>query len=446
MQKRGALGVGTIVLGTLLVGSACDSGSGATTDGGTTLPDGAVVLPDGAVVYPDGSAPPPDGSTASCLGGALLAALGKNRLLVGGAMADGTASTTPIDVRYQYLSGGIADGSGPCASCATSCTAKGTTCANSGPGCAWWGCWQYDQNPPGAFVRDFVSKAKTAKQIPMLTYYMVLQASGVAEGSAEVTKTTDAAFMARYYADFRFFLQQIGQDVALVHVEPDFWGYAEQMNEDPHALPSAVASANATDCGMLENSIAGLGKCFVAMARKYAPNAKIGLHASAWATKMDVSANKNPSFDVAGEAKKVATFLGACGGAESDLIVVESSDRDAGYYQSIGQNRWWDETNAALPHFHQHLAWVKALTEAMGKPAMHWQMPLGNASLPNQTNKWKDNRVDYFFAHMDEVAAAHSVGVFFGAGAGDQTTPESDGGNFVAKVKAYASSPGQACQ
>jgi hypothetical protein len=27
------------------------------------------------------------------------------------------------------------------------------------------------------------------------------------------------------------------------------------------------------------------------------------------------------------------------------------------------------------------------------------------------------NRLDYFFAHMDEVAAAHIVGLFFGAGA-----------------------------
>ena len=140
---------------------------------------------------------------------------------------------------------------------------------------------------------------------------------------------------------------------------------------------------------------------------------------------------------------KLAAFLSEAGEKDADFVVVENSDRDAGYYQSIGKNTWWDATNATLPNFHQHLVWVKALTEALGKPAIHWQLPLGNASQTNVTNHWKDNRVDYYFAHLDEVAAAHSIGVLVGAGAGGQTTPETDGGNFIAKVKAYAASGGQ---
>lgn len=54
-----------------------------------------------------------------------------------------------------------------------------------------------------------------------------MQASNVAEGKPEVTVAKDSAFMARYFADYRFFLQQIGACVAFVHVEPAFWGYAE---------------------------------------------------------------------------------------------------------------------------------------------------------------------------------------------------------------------------
>jgi hypothetical protein len=38
---------------------------------------------------------------------------------------------------------------------------------------------------------------------------------------------------------------------------------------------------------------------------------------------------------------------------------------------------------------------------------------------------------------MEELAAAHAVGAAFGAGATGCTTAESDGGNFVAKAKAY---------
>jgi len=45
------------------------------------------------------------------------------------------------------------------------------------------------------------------------------------------------------------------------------WGYAEQLADDPHALPAAVDSANPTDCAAEENTIAGLGRCFGAMAQ-----------------------------------------------------------------------------------------------------------------------------------------------------------------------------------
>jgi hypothetical protein len=94
---------------------------------------------------------------------------------------------------------------------------------------------------------------------------------------------------------------------------------------------------------------------------------------------------------------------------------------------------------------------VKALTEALNKPALYWQTPLGNMNVadvcPEPTSgtiTWHDNRVDYFFGHMSELAGAHAIGAAFGAGAGDQTTPESDGGNLVAKVKAYSAAGGQA--
>jgi hypothetical protein len=377
----------------------------------------------------------------------VLAALGKQHLIVGGSMADATATMAPFDLRYDYISGGIFDGSSPCTSCATGCTTGGgaKSCANS-VGCAWWGCWQYDQDPPGEFVRTFASNCAkaTPSQIPMITYYQILQASGVTEGAPEVTQAaTNASFMSRYFADWRFLLQQIGQSVAILHIEPDFWGYAEQHNSNPHALTAAVASANATDCGSTENSIAGMGQCMVAMVRKYAPHALVGLHASAWSTNVDVALNTSSTLNVAGEAAKTATFLAACGESSADLVIVETSDRDAGYYQTV-QNRstWWDATNAKLPDFHQDFAWVKALTEALNKPALYWQTPLGNANQNNTANHYQDNRVDYFFGHTNELAGAHAIGAAFGAGAGDQTTPESDGGNFVAKAKAYYSSGG----
>lgn len=130
--------------------------------------------------------------------------------------------------------------------------------------------------------------------------------------------------------------------------------------------------------------------------------------------------------------------VAACAGASGDGASDDTSD-DAlrRRYQTQGRNTWWDPTNQTLPSFHQALTWVKAVAEGMSVPALFWQNPVGNMALPNTTNQYKDNRVDYFFAHPNELVAAHVVGAAFGSGASGQTTPETANGNFVAKANAY---------
>jgi len=420
-----------------------DVDSGPAGNGGGGTPGGALGS-GGGVVGEGGAGAGGAVAAGTCIGSALLSSLGKDSVLVGASMEDATAAQAPFDGRYLYLSGGFFDGSSPCVSCASGCTTSGTSCANSAGGCAWWGCWQWDQDPPGQYAVDFVSKAEKSspKQIPMFTYYEELQASKLTEGPSQVAAIGDATVLGRYFADWRFVLQKIGSHVALLHIEPDFWGYVEQLNSDPHAVPAKVTTANASDCASYENSAAGLAKCMIHMVRVYAPNAKVGLHASAWGTKMDVFGNSDAKLDVAGEAQKMATFLTALGAKDGDFIVTDPSDRDAGYYESTGRKTWWDATNATLPNFHQAFVWTKTLAEATNLPIVLWQIPVGNMSQSNTTDHWKDNRVDYFFAHMDELAAAHIVGLFFGAGMGGMTTPESDGGNLTSKTTTYRSAGG----
>jgi hypothetical protein len=396
-----------------------------------------------------GSTAPHDGG--SCLGASQLAKLGKTRLVVGAARPQSTAemaavASTPLDLEYVYISGGIFDGPTPCTACDVTCSVGKQTCDQ---GCGWWGCYN---TPPGMYAGYFLQGSAQASpaQIPMFTYYELLQTvnndlGGSNEGSAEVMAATNVSIMTSYFADWRFLLQQVGQSVAVLHIEPDFWGYAQQVGSDPTMTAAAVATANTKDCGSLPNTIAGMGQCMVSMVRTYAPNALVALHASAWAAGADASLNTDTTFDVAANAQKVAAFLRGAGGADADLVIVETSDRDAGYYQvEQNKNTFWDTTNATLPNFHQDFAWVKALTEALGVPAMYWQNPLGNANQTNTANHWKDNRVDYFFANMDELAAAHVIGAAFGAGDGSQTTPGTDGGNFATKAQAYVTSGGQA--
>ena len=353
-------------------------------------------------------------------------------------MEDVTAKAAPFDIRYTYIAGAIAD-AGPCASCASSCTSQGAACDNQ-HGCGWWGCWQYDQDPPGGYVRDFVSKSEAAGEIPMFDYYMVLQASGVSEGAAEVGEVNNANFMHGYLADFRFLLQQIGAHTALVHIEPDFWGYAEQANSDPAQLPAAVAI---DDCRGQPQTLVGLAQCMIALTRKYAPHAKVGLHASEWGTQIDVFSNTDASLDIATLASKQAAFFTALGIHQADFLAVDASDRDAQYYESLDRAHGWDATNKKLPDFTQAFSFVGAVADKTGMPVIWWQTPVGNELESGGTDHWRDNRVDYFFHHSNELAASGAFAAVFGAGAAGQSTPESDGGVLVSTMKAFAATGGQ---
>lgn len=330
----------------------------------------------------------------------------------------------------------------PCQSCASSCNANGHTCANAAgqAGCGWWACAQSDAVAPGQNVRDFLVAARSATSayIPMLTYYEFLNASGVTEGVNEIAALSNVALMHRYFADWRFLIQQIGSDTAILHIEPDLWGFAlQQKGPDPGRTAVAVANANGTDCAGYPDDLTGMAKCMISMSRKYAPNARVGLHASAWSAGIDALYDSDPQVDVSQSALKVAKFLLSCGAGDGDFIGIEASDRDAGYYQTKGLSTFWDTTNASLPDFTQALGWARTLTAALRRPAIAWQIPVGNMALSNTAGKWQDNRVDYLLTHAADVSAAHIVALAFGAGAPDQTTPDSDGGNFTTRVKAY---------
>lgn len=432
--------------------------NGFTSSGGSTNSSGAgstTGVGSGSVSGTREAGPGSAGGT--CLGSSVLGALGKSRLLIGVSTDDTTAAEAPFDFRYIYLAGGLFDSSAPCTSCNASCTASGTACSS---GCAWWGC--YD-SPVGSYAGDFISSCTGASSpaIPMFTYYEILQTaaatfSNFQEGQAEATQAaTSVSLMTRYFADWRLLLQQIGQQVALLHIEPDFWGYA-RLAGSATVLQAAVATANPTDCASMPNTIGGMGQCMISMVRKYAPHALVGLHASAW----NIASNTDSSVDVTADANSTASFLAACGQSGADFVVVETGDRDAGYYQTVeNEDTWWDPTDATLPSYKQDLTWIQALTEALGTPALYWQTPLGNASQNNTTGHYQDNRVDYFFggnaaqvesgppvlvpAHWSDLAAAHVIGVAFGAGGSGQTTPATDDGNLIAKTNAYISGGGQ---
>jgi hypothetical protein len=180
------------------------------------------------------------------------------------------------------------------------------------------------------------------------------------------------------------------------------------------------------------------------MVRFYAPNARVGLHASGWASGYDCFNDTCP--DAATEGAKVGAWLAAAGANDGDLVVGDMSDRDADWYRVVAGDptHWWDVTNTTPPDFARVFTWAKAAAVGVGRPLLWWQTPLGNSLQNDTTNHWKDNRVEYLFAHMADVAAAHGIGVVYGAGDGAQTNPDTDGGVLAASTASYVGAGGAA--
>jgi hypothetical protein len=269
-------------------------------------------------------------------------------------------------------------------------------------------------------------------QIPFFTYYMVLPASGLSEGVAETYALDDQPFLTAYFDDWRFLLQKIGTEKAMLHIEPDLFGYLKARAAATTGLPSAISAkvtlSNPTDCGTgYTDDAAGYAKCMIHMVRIYAPNATVGLHFSPW------------TYASAGDAASWASFMLAMGADQGDFLVTDPSDRDADWYRLVrGQSGHdWDVTKMTT-----FLQWTKDVSTIVGKPFFLWQLPLGNSYQNNTYQHYKDQRVELLFSHIAEVRDGHVVGMLFGSGETAQTYVESDGGLLIGKTKQHYISRG----
>jgi len=329
----------------------------------------------------------------------------------------------PIDLHYAYLVG-YGDGTG-------------------------WPTWNANGDYPLFFAQNATSHGVTA----MFTYYQL--ALELETNNDAVL--TDTIRMHQYLSDVRLLFQRIAENgqPAAVNFEPDFCGYLMQRAEKgqaPDQITARIHYDDVPECTSLPETVAGLTRCLVAIARANAPQARVGFHASMWGAWYDVL---DAGADIDGKARTVADFLISVGADETDFVSVETLDRDAGFWETSGGGTtcsvtngtrgpvYWDETNSALPNFAQHLRWVKALTGRLQRPALEWQTPLGvPSSTCGGTNEhWRDNRVHYFFAHVPELIDAGLAGMTFGTGAGGQTNLATDGGQLKAAATSYKAAP-----
>lgn len=385
-----ALG-GWVLAGCMAVACGGDdvAANSPTGDGGVTGPDGSVTVGGG------GGGGGGDGSTSTG-----VKRLGRDHFLIGLGNDDDNAFALgePLDLRYLYLVRGF-----------------GTD-------------WK-TYSPNATYVDESANNAKTHGMIPMFTFYELFAA-----GDGNVSVLQDQNEMKQFWADVKIMLEHLAtfNDLAVVHYEPDFWGYVLNKGADPTKVPALVTIA--ADCTDLPNDASGVGRCLMKMTRKYAPKVFAGLHASDFA-------------QVGGKA--VGEFMKKLTNGEGDFVALDILDRDVGCYEAKGPEcardgeAYWDETNTKSPNFHEHLAFAKALHDASQLPLLWWQTPLGVPSDAPGGNAghYRDNRVHYIFSHISEFADAGGMGVVFGNGQDQQTTTKTDGGQFKKAAHDYYANP-----
>jgi hypothetical protein len=289
-----------------------------------------------------------------------------------------------------------------------------------------------DWNPNGSFVNIMTDVAYAHGIVPFFTLY-----SMAAWGDGNLSGLSNDDFMRRYWAGATLLFDRLAifNKPALVHLEPDFWAYAQLQSPagDPSQLQVRVSLAQ--ECADLPNDLTGMGRCLLRLARNHAPRAVVGFHASRWA----------------GTPAATASFLTRVGAGAADLIVVDMLDRDAGCFEAHVDPQcqrtdgpwYWDESNRTSPNFHEYLDWSRTVALGLRKPILWWQIPFGvPSSTPGGTaGHYRDNRVHYIFSHLQEFVSVGGLGVVFATGAGNQTYITTDGDQFKRAVSTYFAMP-----
>ncbi len=287
--------------------------------------------------------------------------------------------------------------------------------------------WQ-NWNAGGYFAQIVAKADKTKGTTPMVTVYGMADA-----GENNFGALVDDKYMNTYWEGAKLLMTRYAEidTPAVVHLEPDFWAYGERKSNDPTTVPAHLHP----DCKDLPNNLSGMARCWIQLARDNAPKVVIGLHASEWG---------------GDSAKDVGDYLNKLGAAESDILVIDMLDRDAGCFEDAKLMQckrdgkfYLDETNKTSPNYAERLDFAKQVAAATGKPILWWQLPFGVPSdTPGGTpGHFRDNKVHYLFSHIQEFIDAGGLGATFGTGAGDQTFVTTDGGQFANAVKAYAAAP-----
>src|SRR5205807_679023 len=331
----------------------------------------------------------------------------------------------PFDYAYQYLAGGV----------------------NTGQG---WQTW----NSKATFPLSYARGAHHHGYIPVFTYYMLRQSHGPCdscpEAQVDLANLNSPSTMAALYRDFAMLMKRLGPHAfggikgygrtAIVQVEPDLSGYAQEAllqpsrrcygfctgaGNDPSLLKASVKSSGVQAAAAYPNAYWGINLAILHLRDQYAPNVLLAFHVSDWTTGYDIGSQKQP-VNAAALGKKAGAFAAESGVDHSvrgtstyDLVFNDVADRDAGYYKYVyGSDVFWDRRNDRVPNFHRWERSIGAIHSRTSRPVVVWQIPLGNQYFRAENNTYghyQDNRAEYFFHQTGELVHAGVIALLFGA-------------------------------
>lgn len=325
----------------------------------------------------------------------------------------------PFNYVSQYLAGGVNTGSG-------------------------WQTWDRD----ATFPLVYADEARAQHHLPVFSYYMIKQSKSVCrcgEAQGDLTRLNDRSTMASYFEDFRTLMERLGPGTwdgikglggtVIVQVEPDLSAYAEQAVLDPGScygfcvgrgnnpslLKAAVGDTGIAQVKQFPDTYLGFNQALLHLRDLYAPNILLAFHESLWSTGQDAGSNNDSRLDVTSLGREAGTFASLSGvrptghGVSTyNLVFTDVSDRDAAV-----TGVWWDPTNRHLPDFVQWEQYMGSSAGVFRKPVFVWQVPIGNEWFDTENGSYghtQDNRIEYFFAHPQQLVDAGIAAVLYGAG------------------------------
>jgi hypothetical protein len=333
----------------------------------------------------------------------------------------------PWSFAYQYFNGGVYGG---------------------------WADW--DGN--GMRAVRFAVTAANRNYVPVFTYYQLLESNDpcnkqdACEQQQVLVNLNNPALMTAFYRDFELLMKRLGPGThdgvkgygrtAIVHVEPDLSGYAQvAVNQPtvcgsycdaqasgPAKLKAVVSSSGLPQLASFPNTYQGFNWALLALRNTYAPNVKLAFHVSQWATGFDIGESTDPNVNPQVEGQRAGEFAAQSGVLVTppglpgyDYLFSDPKDHDSGWYKyKLGDpTAWWDRRNVTLPNFHRWEAFIDAARQAVNKPVYIWQIPVGNQyfrTVNNTRGHYQDNKVEYFFDHIEELRSVGIAGLLFGGG------------------------------